>query len=122
MSRIIRLAAVAAVLFAAPAMAQNVFIQSHDAPAGKGDIRVTVSMSFFVVAPTDDSEAAVKAQEQARRVMYESAARECDVLRAAIASDCRLESISITVNRQYGAQNPQGFNVGGNFGYRVTLK
>jgi hypothetical protein len=124
MSRIIRLAAVAAVLFAAPAMAQNVFIQSHagSAPGAKGDIRVNVGMSFFVVAPTDDSEAAVKAQEQARRVIYESAARECEVLRAAIASDCRLESISINVNRQYGAQNPQGFNIGGNFSYRVALK
>ena len=89
MSRIIRLAAVAAVLFAAPAMAQNVFIQSHagSAPGAKGDIRVNVGMSFFVVAPTDDSEAAIKAQEQARRVIYESAARECEVLRAAIASE-----------------------------------
>ena len=124
MSRIIRLAAVAAVLFAAPAMAQNVFIQSHagSAPGAKGDIRVNVGMSFFVVAPTDDSEAAIKAQEQARRVIYESAARECDVLRAAIASDCRLESISINVNRQYGNQIPQGFNVSGNFTFHVTLK
>lgn len=124
MSRIVRLAAVAAVLLAVPATAQNIVIQPRagNAAAPKGDVRISVSMSFFVVGPTDASEAAVKAQEEARRVIYESAARECDVLRAAIASDCRLEAININVNRQYGSQNPQGFNIGGNFSYRVTLK
>jgi len=124
MSRILRLAAVAAVLLAAPAMAQNIVIQPRlgNAPGPKGDIRINVGMSFFVTAPTDDSEPAVKAQEQARRVIYESAARECEVLRSAIASDCRLESINISVNRQYGNQIPQGFNVSGNFTFHVTLK
>ena len=125
MSRIVRFAAIAAILFAAPAVAQNIVIQSHAATPmtdAKGDVRVSISMNFFVAAPTDDSEAALKAQEQARRALYESAGRECDVLRAAIASDCRLESININVNRSFGAQVPQGFNANGSFGFHIRLK
>jgi hypothetical protein len=79
-------------------------------------------MSFFVADPTDDSEAGVKAQEQARRAIYESAARECEVLRAVIASECRLESINVNVNRNYGNQGLRGFNAGGNFAFHVILK
>jgi hypothetical protein len=124
MSRTIPAAVAAIFLLAAPAIAQNMVIQPRAANATepKGDIRVNVGMSFFVAAPTDDSEAAVGAQERARKVIYESAARECEVLRAAIASECRLESININVNRQYGNQSPQGFNAGGNFSYHVKLK
>jgi hypothetical protein len=124
MLRHIGLATIAAVFLAAPALAQNIVIQSRggNPTEAKGDIRVNVGMSFFVAAPTDDSEAAVKAQEQARRVIYESAARECDVLRATIASDCRLDSININVNRNYGGQSPQGFNANGSFAYHVKLK
>ena len=114
----------AIVMLAAPAAAQNVVIQPHpglpsDAPS---DIRVNVSMSFFVAAPMNDAQAAAKAQEQARRVIYESAGRECDLLRAVIASECRLESINISVNRNYGNQTPEGFNTSGSFGFRVKLK
>ena len=124
MLRHVMLAAIAAIVITAPALAQNIVIQPRaSSPAEtKGDIRVNVSMSFFVTGPTDDSEAAVKAQEQGRRAMYDSAARECDVLRATIASDCRLESINVNVSRQYGGQIPQGFNVNGNFAYHVKLK
>lgn len=124
MSRTIRLAAVAAVMLVAPATAQNVFIQSRAAtPADtKGDVRVNIGMNFFVASPTDDSEAAIKAQEQARRALYESAARECELLRTTIASECHLESIGINVNRNYGNQTPQGFNANGNFGFRIKLK
>ncbi|HXD43508.1 MAG TPA: hypothetical protein VN655_00110 [Pseudolabrys sp.] len=124
MLRYVSLAAFAAILLAAPALAQNIVIQPRagSAAEAKGDIRVNVAMSFFVAAPTDDSEPAVKAQEQARRVIYESAARECDVLRGTIAGECRLESININVNRQYGNQVPQGFNASGNFTYHVKLK
>ncbi len=124
MSRTIRLTVVAAVMFAAPAMAQSIVIQPRAAASAdtKGDVHVNIGMNFFVAAPTDDSEAAVKAQEQARRALYESAARECDLLRAVIASECRLESININVNRNYGNQTPQGFNANGNFRFLIKLK
>ncbi len=91
--------------------------------AFKSEVRVNVSINFFVPAPLDDSDAAVKAQERARRMLYESAGKECGLLRAAIASECRLEGINVNVrtNPSYGQQK-QGLNVGGNFNYRITLK
>jgi hypothetical protein len=63
----------------------------------------------------------MQAQERARKALYDSASRECDVLRAAIAAECRLESINVNINRNYGQQQ-EGFNVNGNFGYRVIMK
>lgn len=88
----------------------------------KNEIRVQVNMTFFVHGAVDNSEASIKAQEDARRSLYESAARECEVLKAAIASDCRLETLNVNINRSYGSPQNEGFNANGNFGYRVTLK
>jgi hypothetical protein len=92
--------------------------------AGKsgGEVRVQVHMNFIVPGPADDSEESFKVQEQARRRLYESAARECEVLRASIASDCRVESISVNISRHSRGQFSEGFNVSGNFSFRVTLK
>jgi hypothetical protein len=87
-----------------------------------GEVRVQVHMNFIVPGPADDSEESFKTQEQARRRLYESAARECEVLRASIASDCRVESISVNINRHHRGQFSEGFNVSGNFSFRVTLK
>lgn len=115
---------VAALAMTAPAAAQQIVIQPRAATAleAKSDIRVTVGMNFFAQAPVGDAEAASKAQEQARRVLYEAAARECGVLQSVIASDCRLESININVNRTYGNQQPEGFNANGNFSFHIKLK
>ena len=124
MLRHARLAAAAIVMLVAPASAQNFVMPPHPGlPAGgQGDIRVNVSMSFFVAAPMNDAEAAARAQAQARKVMYESAGRECDLLLAVIASECRLEAVNINVNRNYGNQAPEGFNTSGSFAFRVKLK
>jgi hypothetical protein len=84
-------------------------------------IRVQVSVSFYVPGPTGESDAAFRAQERARRTVYELAGRECALLREVIASECRLESINVNINRHAG-QQPEGFQAGGNFGYRITLK
>ena len=91
--------------------------------AFKSDVRVRVSMSFFVPAPLDDSDASMKAQEHARRMLYESAGKECDMLRATIASDCRLEGINISMRMTpgYGNQQPR-LSASGNFNYRISLK
>jgi hypothetical protein len=103
--------------------AQQTVIQNR--PAGqeqKGEVRVQVTMSFFVQGEVDASEASLKAQEGARRALYQSAAHECDLLRAAIATDCRLESVGVNINRQYGQQHNEGFTANGNFAFKVTLK
>jgi hypothetical protein len=39
-----------------------------------------------------------------------------------IASECRLESVNVNMNRNYGNQQPEGFNANGSFTYRVMLK
>jgi hypothetical protein len=88
----------------------------------KNDVRVQVNMSFYVRGSMDEADASVKAQEQARKVLYESAGRECEVLKASVASDCRLESINVNMNRNYNQQQGDGFYANGNFSYHVTLK
>ena len=114
----------AALALTVPAAAQQNVIQPRAAPAleAKSDIRVTISMNFFALAPVADVEAASKAQEQARRALYEAAGRECGLLQSVIASECRLESININVNRPFGNQQPEGFNANGNFTFHIKLK
>ena len=80
-------------LVTASSAADRIVIEHGASPLGANDqVRVNVSMTFFVPAPTDATEASVKAQEHARKLLYESAGKECGNLRAAIARDCRLES------------------------------
>jgi hypothetical protein len=87
-----------------------------------GSVRVQVHVVFFIAGPVNDSAASLKAQEGARRALYESAGRECDLLRSVIASECQIESINVGVQRSFGGQQGEGFNASGNFGFRVTLK
>jgi hypothetical protein len=117
------MAAIAAFCLVAPSGAQQLVIQQR--PGGndpRGEVRIQVNMNFFVTAPASNTEAAVKAQENARRVLYDSAGRECELLKAVIASECRLESVNVNMNRNYGNQQPEGFNANGSFTYRVMLK
>ncbi len=52
------------------------------------------------------------------------AAHECDLLRAALAKDCRMESVNVNVNagRQFGPQQPEGYNVNGSVNLQISLK
>lgn len=123
MLRRLTIAAVAAFCIVAPSGAQQLVIQQR--PSGgelRSEVRIQVNMNFFVTAQTGDPEAAMKAQENARRVLYDSAGRECELLKAVIASECRLESVNVNMNRTYGNQQPEGFNANGSFAYRVLLK
>jgi hypothetical protein len=126
MRRQLTLAALAAFILAAPVSAQQIVIQNRSMLAAdtKNEIRVGVSMNFFVVTANDDSKATVAAQEQARRVLYDSAAHECELLRASLASECRLETInvSVSVQRSYSKQQPEGFTASGNFAFKIKLK
>jgi hypothetical protein len=88
----------------------------------KNDVRVQVNVSFYVRGSMDEADASVKAQEQARKVLYESAGRECEVPKASVATECRLESINVNMNRNYNQQQGDGFYANGNFSYHVTLK
>jgi hypothetical protein len=48
------------------------------------------------------------------------AGHECELLENTIAADCRLESVTVNLNRQAG--QIEGFNVTGQLGFRITLK
>jgi len=50
------------------------------------------------------------------------AARECGLLRDAIAKDCRLEAINSNINRLFGQQQQEGLNVNGTMSLQITLK
>lgn len=79
------------------------------------------SVSFFMAGPTGDGEDAQKLRDRARRVVYEMAARECDLLREVLAKDCRMESVTTNTNRQFG-QQPEGLLINGSMNFQITLK
>jgi hypothetical protein len=97
--------------------------QSGSSP--RQEVRVQSNFNFFIPGPTGEGEEAQKLRERARRIVYEMAAHECDLLREVLASDCRLESVNDNinvnpVNRQF--QQQEGFNVNGSMSFQILLK
>ncbi|MBM3529086.1 MAG: hypothetical protein FJX62_13435 [Alphaproteobacteria bacterium] len=84
-------------------------------------VRVNMSLNMFVPGPSGLTEAGIQAQEQARKAVYALAVRECDIILDTIGNQCRIENLNINVNRHQG-QQPEGFQVGMNAAFRVTLK
>jgi hypothetical protein len=89
-------------------------------------VHVSVGVSNFLPAPSGDAAQALKVQEDGRRMIYQLAANECLLLREALASDCRLESININVQyvpaNQNFAQKTDGYNINGSINYQITPK
>jgi hypothetical protein len=89
-------------------------------------VRVSLGINMFVPASDTDTAQALKAQEDGRKMIYEAAMHECEVLRASIASDCRLESINVNIQRvsasQNYAQRTDGYNISGSMSYRIGVK
>jgi hypothetical protein len=113
----------AALLLLAVGSAQAQTVVINQRPEQKGtEVRVQIHISFFVAGAVNGTEASMKVQEDARKALYQSAAKECEVLQATIAGDCRLESVSVNMNRQVGQAQTEGVNATGNFAYKVTLK
>lgn len=118
------LAAIAAALVLVPQRATPqpvpTFRQATQAVLNSEQVRVNIAINMFVPGPAGIDAESLKAQESARRLMYDLATKECAVLREVIASECRIESMNVNVNR-HGNQM-QGFQVGANMAFRVTLK
>jgi hypothetical protein len=110
----------------APALAQSpgqrIIMEQTGAARQEGWVRIQSTINFFVAGPTGESEEAQKLRDRARRAVYEMAARECDLLRDVIAKDCRMESVSNNINRQYGNQQQEGFTITGSMNFQITLK
>jgi len=85
-------------------------------------VRVNVSINIFVLAPAGMGDQAMAEQEKARRQIYQLATKECAVILDTIASDCRIETVNVNVHRHQGQQPVEGFQVGANMNFRVTLK
>jgi hypothetical protein len=107
----------------AQAQGQRVILEQSGAPRQDGFVRVQSNINLFMPGPTGDGEDAQKLRDRARRVIYEMAARECDLLREVLAKDCRLESVNNNLNKQnFGSQQPDGYTVNGSMTLQITLK
>lgn len=136
MTNRILLAASASALLVVSASAQSPGVQplspriatefSSQQQRQEGMVRVSSNISYFVPGPTDDGEAAQKLRDRARRQVYETAARECNVLLETMAATCRLENVNSNLNvtsRQYNNPNQiEGFTINGTMSYQITLK
>ena len=118
-----------AVLLAGAAIAQTdgqrIVIERGPTPAPRqeGLVRVQASINLFIPGSTGDGEEGTKNRDRARRVIYDMASRECDLLREILAKDCRLESVSTNMHRQAGQQQSlEGYNVTGQMSLQITLK
>jgi len=116
-------------MFATAASAQTIVVNPRQsmAPVSAEQIRINVGVNTFVAASADNSEESLKAQEGARRMIYELAARECAILLDLLAGECRLESVNVNAQRapsnQFGTQQrAEGFNINGNIGFRIVPK
>ncbi len=130
MKRLYLLVALLAI-FATAASAQTIVVKPNEprsiGPIVAEQVRIALNVNLFVAVPADESEQAFKAQEGGRRLIYEVAAHECAVLRDVLASDCRLDSVNVNVQRVRGGQNfnqqkSDGFNINGNVTFRVIPK
>jgi hypothetical protein len=124
MLRAVALAACLALAGPASAQMPPRFAGDPSVMPGRPDagMRVQVNISWFVPNPADgDTE---KAQERVRRDFYELAGRECDLLKATIASSCRLQTANIHLNAQAQRVPSQreGFTVNGSMIFVVAPK
>jgi hypothetical protein len=124
------LATVLAANFATAATAEIVIRSPNEVPgtpAAADQARITVNLNTFVPAPSDNTDQAQKAEESGRRTVYEFAEHECAILRDTIASECRLESINVNMQRIAPSPNfvqarPDGFNINASMNFRIAPK
>lgn len=114
-----------------PAVEGPVRIQTSSQLRQDGFVRINNTINFFVAGPSGDSDEAQKLREKARTMIYQTAARECELLKETLAKDCRLESVNSNINSNrpyaqwqppYGQTQQEGFTINGTMGFQVTLK
>lgn len=117
-------------ILATAASAEIVIRTSNDTPAAPvaaDQVRITINLNTFVPAQTDNSDQSQKAEESGRRTVYEFADHECAILRDTIASECRLESINVNMQRvapnlNFPQARPDGFNINSTINFRIVPK
>jgi hypothetical protein len=127
---VVALAVACAVIFAVTAyhdwQTAHLILRAQNVipPRADQEPRVQVMANIFVQNPVNDIDGQVKAQEHARQVLYETAGKECETLRATIAKECQLESINVNVNVNPNVgrgRPPDGFMVNSTFVF-VSLR
>jgi hypothetical protein len=94
-----------------------------NAPARQeASVRIQSSISFLLPGLTNESEEAQKLRDRAKRLVYEMASHECDILRETLAKDCKLETVNSNLARQQYGNQQEGYNVNGQLSLVVTLK
>ena len=107
----------------AQAPGQRIVIEQAGSPSRQeGQVRLQSSINFFIAGPSGESEEAQRLRDRARRLVYEMAAHECDLLRDVLAKECRMESVNVNIGRQFGREQQEGYNVNGSMNLQITLK
>ena len=89
----------------AQAPGQRIVIEQAGSPSRQeGQVRIQSSINFFIAGPSGESEEAQRLRDRARRLVYEMAAHECDLLRDVLAKECRMESVNVNIGRQFGRE------------------
>jgi hypothetical protein len=125
MTRIrILLAAAALALSPVVAFAQSSGPPTQEPTRREDPIRVQVNINSFFPGPTGDTEDAAKLRDRAQRAMYDMAGRECALLEQTLAKTCKLDQVTVNINRQVAVQvgTQEGYTAVGNFIMRATLK
>ena len=117
---------IAALLLIVPAVAQTpgqriILEQSSQPQRQEGSVRIQSNINLFMPGATGEGNDAQNLRERARRLVYEMAADECDLLRDVLAKDCRLESVNTNLSRQLGQQQ-EGYTVNGSMSFQIALK
>ena len=107
----------------AQAPGQRIVTEQGGSPSRQeGQVRIQSNINFFIAGPSGESEEAQRLRDRARRLVYEMAAHECDLLREVLARDCRMESVNVNIGRQFGQQQQEGYTVNGSMSLQITLK
>lgn len=92
-------------------------------PGQPDTTRVQVSVSFFIDDDAKDSAKSEKLAEETRQKLYKMAGHECDLLKSTVASECKLDSVNVNINRQQNyTPRREGFTATGMFSYRISPK
>jgi hypothetical protein len=115
MSAHLRIALIAALAGAGPALAEEAVAPSA-AP-----IRVSVSTTINVDGSTATIEESVAANAKARTVLYQIASKECKTLKTVFNADCQLVQIQVNAREQrVRADTVDGVAATGTFSFSLT--
>lgn len=90
------------------------------APVRAAPLRVESSLNVQVpLSPGTTSDEQIRQSEEARKALYQTAARECALLQDVFKIECRLQSVRVMSNIQSRNSAGDFVNVNGSFSYEL---